>query len=82
MYNDGFGKSMLRLTRRMPRVYIIQRRCLPMGNIDVKEEWRKLNVFLKVAFILVAMYIGTDLASFIYGVGQDLGDAIYCNILN
>jgi len=47
--------------------------------IEIKKEWEKLNTFLKVFLIFVAMYIGTDLAYFIYGVGQDLGEVIYCN---
>lgn len=53
-----------------------------MGAIDLKKEWRRLNVFLKVPLILVAVYMGTDLASFIYGVGQDLGEVVFCNFFN
>lgn len=47
----------------------------------IKQEWQELNVFLKIIFITVIVCIGTDVAYFIYGVGQDLGDAVYYNIL-
>mgnify|MGYP005855608347 CR=1 FL=1 len=48
--------------------------------MDVNKEWKELNGYFKIIFILLAIYIGTDLLSFIYGVGKDLGDVVYYNV--